>query len=393
MDAVRVIWDESFAAYDFGAGHPMAPVRLLLTSMLARELGLFDQPGVHVVGAEPASDEVLYSVHTPEFVAAVKAASVDPAATDLHAGLGTADVPVFPDMHEASARIVAASRDVALAVWNGEAAHGVNFTGGMHHAMTAHASGFCVYNDVAVAIQALLDAGARRVAYVDIDVHHGDGVEKIFWDEPRVLTISLHETGQVLFPGTGYANDIGGPRAEGEAVNVAFPPGTGDAAWLRAFHAVVPPLLRSFKPDVLVTQHGCDSHVLDPLAHMALSLDCQRASYEALHDLAHEVSAGRWVALGGGGYEVVDVVPRAWSHLIGIAAHAPVDPETAIPPGWRDYVMERFARHAPPRMTDGAEVHYRSWAMGHDPGDAVDRSVMATRRAVFPLRGLDPWFD
>jgi acetoin utilization protein AcuC len=393
VEVLRLIWDESFSAYDFGPGHPMAPIRLLLTSMLTRDLGLLEQAGVRVVGAEPAADDVLHLVHSPEFVAAVKAASGENPMINIGAGLGTADVPIFRDMHEASARIAAGSRDVALAVWNGEAAHGVNFAGGLHHAMAGHASGFCVYNDAAIAIQALLDAGAERVAYVDVDVHHGDGVERIFWDDPRVLTISLHETGRVLFPGTGYATDIGGSRAEGSAVNVAFPPGTADAAWLRSFHAIVPPLLRQFRPSVLVSQHGCDSHTLDPLSHMALSLDCQRASYESLHDLAHEVCGGRWVGLGGGGYEVIDVVPRAWAHLIAIAAHAPIVPETAVPATWRDYVMERFGRQAPQRMTDGAPVHYRSWSMGHDPGDPVDRVVMATRRAIFPLHGLDPWFD
>lgn len=392
-----MIWDEAFIKYDFGEGHPMAPVRLLLTSMLVRDLGLLAVDGVSVAGADPAPDELLELVHTPEFVAAVKAASeLPPGAArspDLRTGLGTDDVPIFAAMHEASARIAQASHDVAMAVWNGEALHGVNFTGGMHHAMPGNASGFCVYNDAGIAIRSLLDAGARRIVYVDIDAHHGDGVERIFWDDPRVLTISLHETGQVLFPGTGYANDIGGPRAEGEAVNVAFPPATPDAAWLRSFHAVVPPLIRAARPDVLVTQHGCDSHTLDPLTHMALSVDAQRAAAEALHDLAHEVCQGRWVALGGGGYEVVDVVPRSWAHLVAIAAHHPVEPSTPVPEAWREYVHERFARVSLPLMTDGAEVHYRSWAMGHDPSDPVDRSVMATRRAVFPLHGLDPWFD
>ncbi len=250
-----------------------------------------------------------------------------------------------------------------------------------------------VTSRVPATIRALLDAGARRVAYVDVDVHHGDGVEHIFWNDPRVLTISLHETGRVLFPGTGYASDVGGPDAEGTAVNVAFPPGTGDAPWLRAFSAVVPALLRAFEPEVLFTQNGCDSHVLDPLAHMALSLDGQRAAYVALHELAHEVAGGRWVAVGGGGYEVVDVVPRAWSHLVGIAAHHPVPPSTAVPESWREYVVERFGRAAPLRMTDGAAADHRPWSSGHDPEDAVDRAVMATRKAVFPVHGLDPWYD
>jgi acetoin utilization protein AcuC len=393
MEAVRVEWDESLLGYDFGPGHPLSPLRLELTARLARDLGVFRHAGVSLSGIEPVTDEQLATVHTPEYIAAVRAASVEPDYLDEDLGLGTDDVPVFPGMHEASARIVGGTLDAAMAVWKGEASHAVNIAGGLHHAMPAKASGFCVYNDVAVAIRALLEAGVQRVAYVDIDVHHGDGVERIFWDEPRVMTISLHETGRVLFPGTGYPHDIGGQHAQGQAVNVAFPPGTADGPWLRAFHAVVPALLRSFEPEILITQHGCDSHLLDPLAHMALSLDAQRESYVALHDLAHEAAGGRWVALGGGGYEIVDVVPRAWAHLLAIAAHHPIDPQVEVPETWRVYVEECYGRQAAARMTDGRELWWRSWATGHDPEDAVDRAVMATRKAVFPLHGLNAWFD
>ena len=390
----RVIWDERFAGYDFGPGHPMAPVRLELTARLCRDLGLFDDPSrVEVVGAEPADDGLLTTVHDPAYVAAVRAASDDPSRADPARGLGTEDDPVFHGMHEASARVVAGTVDVARAVCAGTAEHGVNFCGGLHHAMPDRASGFCVYNDVAVGIRALLDAGARRVAYVDVDVHHGDGVERIFWDEPRVLTISVHESGRALFPGTGFADELGGRSAEGTAVNVALPAGTGDAGWLRAVHSVVPPLVRAFAPDVLVTQHGCDSHVLDPLAHLAVTLDAQRAVQTTLHELAHEVCGGRWVATGGGGYEVVDVVPRAWAHLVAIASHQPLPPETEVPQAWRDHVSHLLGRPGPARMTDGATPWWRSWEVGYDPDDAVDRAVMATRKAVFPLHGLDPWFD
>jgi acetoin utilization protein AcuC len=390
----RVIWDDSFAAYDFGPGHPMAPLRLDLTARLCRGLGLFDDPSrVEVVGAEPASDELLRTVHDAEYIAAVKAASADPRRADEARGLGTEDDPAFRGMHEASARIVAGTVDVARAVCAGTASHGVNFCGGLHHAMPDRASGFCVYNDVAAGIRALLAAGARRVAYVDVDVHHGDGVERIFWDDPRVLTVSVHESGRALFPGTGFADELGGTSAEGDAVNVALPPGTGDAGWLRAVHSVVPQLLRAFRPDVLVTQHGCDSHVLDPLAHLSVTVDAQRAVQTSLHDLAHELCEGRWVALGGGGYEVVDVVPRTWSHLVGIASHQPVPPETEIPEVWSDHVSLLIGRPGPRRMTDGVEPWWRSWEVGYDPDDAVDRAVMATRKAVFPLHGLDPWFD
>jgi len=393
VEALRLIWDEEFTAYDFGPAHPMAPIRWELTALLARDLGLLGAPGVHVTGAEPAPDDVLTTVHQVAYLSAVKTASEDPRHADVRFGLGTDDVPAFAGMHAASARIAAGTRDVALAVWSREAEHGVNFCGGLHHAMPAAASGFCVYNDIAVAIRALLDAGAQRVAYVDVDVHHGDGVERIFWDDDRVLTISLHETGQFLFPGTGFPDDIGGRAAEGYAVNVALPPGTADAGWLRAFDAVVPSLLRAFRPQILVSQHGCDSHVLDPLAHLALSLDAQRTAAHQVHQLAHDLCDGRWVATGGGGYEVVDVVPRAWSHLVGIAAHRPVAPDAAVPQSWRDYVVSRCRRPAPQRMTDGGDGEWQSWATGYDPAAPVDRAVLATRRAVFPHHGLDPWFD
>ncbi len=198
-------------------------------------------------------------------------------------------------MHEASALVAGATLAAAAAMWSGQAAHGANVAGGLHHAMRRAASGFCIYNDPAIAIRWLLEQGAARIGYVDIDVHHGDGVQAAFYDDPRVLTISLHEHPVTLFPGTGLPGETGGPQAEGTAVNVALPAGTGDAGWLRAFHAVVPPLLRAFRPDILVSQHGCDTHRLDPLAHLELTVDGQRAAHQALHELAHEVAGGRWL--------------------------------------------------------------------------------------------------
>ena len=255
MEALRLLWDDGYLRYDFGPTHPMAPIRLELALRLMRDLELLSAPGVAVTRPEPAGDADLLSVHTPGFVDAVKAASAAGGPADLAHGLGTDDVPVFEGMHDATALIAGGSVAAALAVWDGQAEHAVNFAGGLHHAMPARASGFCVYNDAAMAIRALRAAGARRVAFVDVDVHHGDGVERVFWDDPDVLTISLHETGRVLFPGTGHAGDVGGGDAMGCAVNVAFPRGTGDGPWLRAFHAVVPALVRDFAPDVLVTQH------------------------------------------------------------------------------------------------------------------------------------------
>jgi len=386
-----VVFDKTLTDYDFGPSHPMSPLRVDLTMRLAESLGVVGGPGstLDVVNAPMATDEQVATVHTAELIEAVKAMSLDPYQVDEVHGLGTDDNPAFEGMHTAASHIVGASVEAARQVWSGEHLHAANITGGLHHAMPDRASGFCIYNDIAVAIRWLLDNGAERVAYVDVDVHHGDGVEKVFYDDPRVLTVSLHETGQMLFPGTGFPADTGGPDAQGSAVNVALPPGTADAGWLRAFHAVVPPLVREFKPDVLVTQHGCDSHIDDPLAHLSLTVDGQRAAYLALHDLAHEVCDGRWVVTGGGGYSVVDVVPRAWTHLLAIVGGSPLDPHTETPDDWREHVRTLLGRTAPFRLTDGRTPAYRDWAEGYDPSTWLDRAIHATREAAFPPNGLD----
>ncbi len=386
--SVHLTWDETFTAYDFGPVHPMAPLRVELTIRLAREFGLLDRANVAVCKAEVAHDDLLSLVHEPDYIDAVRRVSAAPERPDLARGLGTDDTPAFAGMHEASARIVGATVACAEAVWTGGAEHGVNIVGGLHHAMPGAASGFCVYNDVAVAIAWLLHHGAERVAYVDVDVHHGDGVERAFWDEDRVLTVSIHESGRTLFPGTGWPEDIGGSAAKGSAVNLALPAGTGDDDWLRAFHAIVPPLIEEFRPQVLVTQSGCDSHVSDPLGHLTLSVDAQRMSYAALHDLAHRYADGRWIATGGGGYDIVGVVPRAWTHLIAEAAGSPLDPATEIPSAWREYITARLGLLAPRRMTDGRTPTWRNFNDGYDPADPVDRAVNATRNAAFPAHGI-----
>jgi acetoin utilization protein AcuC len=383
-----VVFDQTLTEYDFGPSHPMSPVRVDLTMRLARDLGVLDR--LRTVPAPMASDDLIATVHEPRLIEAVMRAGADPAGFAPAYGLGSDDNPVFHDMHRAASHVVGASVEAFRQVWSGESLHSANITGGLHHAMPDHASGFCIYNDVAIGITWLLANGARKVAYVDVDVHHGDGVEKIFYDDPRVLTISLHETGQTLFPGTGFAPDSGGPEARGSAVNVALPPGTADAGWLRAFHATVPALLREFAPDVLVTQHGCDSHRDDPLADLMLSVDGQRASYLALHELAHEVCGGKWVVTGGGGYALVEVVPRAWSHLLALVGGHPLDATTQTPESWREHVRERLGRPAPYRLTDGADAAYRDWSEGYDPASWLDRTIMATREEIFPYHGLDP---
>ncbi len=399
---LHVAWGERLTDYHFGPGHPLAPVRVELTMRLAHEFGLWTKPGVTVAAPAPATGAELELVHDARYIEAVRTVSrwaEDLGARGLEAyqlryarvfGLGTGDQPVFPGMHEASALVTGATLAAARAVWSGTAGHGVSIAGGMHHAMAARASGFGVYNDPAIAIAWLLGHGAERNAYVDIDPHHGDRVEAAFYADPRVLTISLHQHPATLFPFTGLPAETGGRGAEGSAVNVALPAGTGDAGWLRAFHAIVPPLLRQFGPQVLVSQHGADTHRRDPLAHLELSIDGQRAAHAAIHALAHEAAGGRWLLTGGGGYELVHVVPRTWTHLLAEAAGQPINPETPTPGPWRDYVERRTGLPAPEQMTEGAPTEFEPFQSGSNPTDPVDRAIMTTRNAVFPLHGLPP---
>jgi acetoin utilization protein AcuC len=396
---LHVSWDEKLVSYDFGSRHPMAPIRVKLTMELAIAFGVFTYSDVSVESALPASDAELHLVHDREYIDVVRqagwlgksdnAAPIDAAALLRH-GLGTEDDPVFPRMHEASALVAGATLAAARAIRDGSAQHGASISGGLHHAMRDHASGFCIYNDPAIAIAWLLEQGAERIAYVDIDVHHGDGVQAAFWNDPRVLTISLHEHPATLFPGTGRPGETGGPDADGSAVNVALPAGTRDAGWLRAFHGVVPPLLRQFRPQILVSQHGCDTHWSDPLANLELTIDAQRAAHAALHKLAHEVCDGRWLLTGGGGYQLVQVVPRSWTHLLAEAAGRPIDPSASTPLLWREYVREVAAGPPPEVMTEGGTAEFPRFESGYDPAEPVDQAIIATRNAVFPSHGLMP---
>ena len=394
-DAVAVVWDEALATYDFGPGHPLAPIRVQLAMRLAQDFGVLDVVNM-LTPVVPASLGELLAVHDPAYIDAVQRASTHPGSVDVHHGLGTPDDPIFPDMHAASALVAGATLAAARAVHSGAAQHAVNIAGGLHHAMPTSASGFCIYNDIGVAIAWLLTQGVQRIAYIDVDVHHGDGVQAMFYDDPRVLTVSIHESPLTLFPGTGFPEEVGGAGALGSAVNIALPAGTGDQGWLRAFHAVVPQVLEAFAPEIIVSQHGCDSHLDDPLAHLALSVDGQRMSYEAIHRWAHRFSDGRWIAVGGGGYEWVDVVPRAWTHLLAEAAGSPIDPQSETPEAFRSYVERSMGRPGPQRMTDGSNPWPKPFDQGFDPGNAVDAAVLATRAAVFPYLGLDvdpdPWF-
>jgi acetoin utilization protein AcuC len=374
-----VRYGDDVPMYDHGPEHPLRPARVTLTRRLILDYGIVDGVRAREVDARDASDEELLRVHTAGYLDAVKRAGHGEAGEWARYGLGPGDNPIFPDMHEAAAHVAGATITAAEAVLSGRVEHAFNPAGGLHHAMPERASGFCVYDDPAVAIAWMLDHGASRVAYVDVDVHHGDGPQAIFYDDPRVLTISIHQDGRTLFPGTGFVDETGRGEAVGTKVNVPVPPQTGDGAWLSALESIVPPLVTAWKPDVLVTQLGCDTHTTDPLAWLDLTTAAYRRAAVVLHGLAHEAAGGRWVATGGGGYQWARVVPRAWT--ICFAEMAGAEIPDFLPEAWLELVRHEY-RMSVPEFLSEEPVPNR----GRD--EAVDRVVAEVRSRIFPAHGL-----
>ena len=321
-DRTLVVYDDVFASYDFGRSHPMRPVRLALTMELSPAARRPGPPRRDGPGAAVARPTTCSSSSTTRCTS--RASSAPPTTCSAGCRCAGASAPATSPSSRPCTRRARSSpaRACRPPGPSGRAPPSTPSTS------PAGCTTRCAPGPAASASTTTppspspgcCRAGAERVAYVDVDVHHGDGVEAAFYDDPRVLTISLHESGRTLFPGTGWADQVGGDAALGHNVNVALPAGTGDAGWLRAFTAVVPPALRAFRPQVLLTQHGCDTHALDPLAHLLCSVDGQRTTYRLLHELAHELCGGKWVVTGGGGYEPVQVVPRAWTHLLAEVA-------------------------------------------------------------------------
>ncbi|WLP91085.1 acetoin utilization protein AcuC [Gordonia sp. NB41Y] len=406
-----VIWSEDFLSYRWAHSHPMNPVRLALTMTLAQSLGILDD--VDLTPPLQIDDDALTVVHSRDYIDAVRAvgsgmASLSGPLLERLFGLGDSDNPVFDGMHEAARLLVGGTLAAAQAVHSGSVRRAVNIGGGMHHAMKSRAAGFCIYNDCAVAIRWLLEQGYDRIAYIDIDAHHGDGVQVEFAADPRVLTVSLHQHPATLWPGTGWPTEVGDGDAQGTAVNLPFMPDTSDRMWLRGFHAVVPSVIAAFRPQILISQCGADSHRADPLTDLSLTVDGQREAMIAMRELAEKHCEGRWIVVGGGGYGVVNVVPRSWSHMIGVVLDKDVDVTTQIDETWcataeqiSTQVHSDYARPPETVMGDtGADVNYPAWDgdTGQQPPDGVaesalrqtDRAIMATRKAVLPLHGLDP---
>jgi acetoin utilization protein AcuC len=337
------------------------------------------EPGL---APEPATDDELLAVHSAAYIAAVRRFGADPSLAPAFGIESMGDVPPFPGMHEASAAVAGGSLGAMAAILRGDVEHAYHPGGGLHHAMPARASGFCVYDDPALAISSARRAGLR-VLYVDLDVHHGDGVEAIHRDDPGVMTVSFHESGRYLFPGTGFADEIGDGVAAGTVVNVPFEPLSGEGAWPAAVRTLVPSLAAAFGPDLIVSQHGADSHAWDPLAHLRVTTTAMGEAARLVDSVAHRFAGGRWLATGGGGYEVYRVVPRAWALTWLAGAHRDV-PDT-VPAAWRERWAPEAARWdagpLPERFKDPPNAGY--------PLRADQRAAEAeSLKTVAKIRGL-----
>jgi len=337
------IYSDNFGSYAYSAGHPMRPVRLKLTFELIKSLGLDAAPFSSIIEARKATEKELLLFHTLEYIRALKEANtgIIPVDGPSH-GLGMGDNPVFQGVYDWSCLSAGASLQAAEMVATGQADIAFNVAGGLHHAMPSRASGFCYINDAAVAIKYLAALG-KRVAYVDIDAHHGDGVEYAFYDSDKCLTISIHENGNWLFPGTGFVTDAGAGHGKGFSVNLPLPPETGDAVFVDAFNRIVPPFIEAFRPDILVTQLGVDTFETDPITHLGLTTN----GFEEMVKRFKSFNIP-WVALGGGGYDLSNVA-RAWT--LAWAIMNDIEPPETIPDDFlqknSDIFRSKFLRDEP----------------------------------------------
>jgi acetoin utilization protein AcuC len=337
------VWDPAVTGYRFRPDHPFNPKRLELTVSLIEAMGLVGGEQTPVVAPREATDEELLRVHSREYVEAVKRFSREGAdLTDAWKwGLGTDDTPVFPGMHAVTALVVGGTIRAAELVMGGECTRAFNVAGGLHHAHRDRGSGFCVYSDLAAAIAWIREAHGARVMYIDYDAHHGDGVQGIFYDDPEVLTLSIHESGRYLFPGTGFVDELGDGEGYGYSLNLPLEPFTEDGSWSWLHEKLLPEVAEAFRPDVIVLQNGCDGHVLDPLTHLRATTRLYEDTLRTVGEIADRLCGGRIVATGGGGYAVWPVVPRAWTLVwAGLSGQAA---PSQVPHEW----LERWQYEAP----------------------------------------------
>ncbi len=363
---VGLIYTNEYQKYNFGPQHPLRPLRIKLTYSLIEKLGLLNNESLEIIAPRMCTSEELEMVHSKDYIEAVKRLSDDPTDKGIKPytyGLGPGDNPIFKGMYEASSLVCGASLVAADLVWKeNDLNFAFNPAGGLHHAMKNRASGFCIFNDIAVAIKHLQKLEKNiRIAYLDIDCHHGDGVQWLFYDDPNVLTISLHQSGKFLFPGTGDTKERGENEGQGYAINFPLLPETSNKMYLKLFRKCVPRILEKYQPDILLTQLGVDTHFNDPLTQMGLSISIYRDLGQTIETCATDYCNNRWLAFGGGGYQM-SVVPRAWAIFLSKMLH--IDLENKLPDDWIREVKENVPYEETPYLlwdrNDKIEVQHLS---------------------------------
>ncbi|WP_453994386.1 acetoin utilization protein AcuC [Bacillus nitroreducens] len=375
------VYSDQLLKYRFSQDHPFNQTRVMLTYDLLKSLNLLNDSSL--LSPRIATDEELELVHDPRFIEAVKLAGEGKLSEDRAQGfgIGTEDTPVFPGMHEASALLVGATLSAVDHVMSGKSNHALNLGGGLHHGFRGKASGFCVYNDSSVAIRYMQQKYNVRVLYVDTDAHHGDGVQWTFYDDPNVCTLSIHETGRYLFPGTGNVNERGSGKGYGYTFNIPLDAFTEDDSWLHAYRTSFKEITEYFKPDVIFTQNGVDSHYYDPLTHLSATMRIYREIPKLAHELAHQYCDGRWIAVGGGGYDIWRVVPRAWS-LIWLEMIGKSDISGELPKDWINRWQPK-AKFALPSYWDDEPTIYPPIPR---KAEIEEKNALTVTKALYPIR-------
>ncbi|MBS4173843.1 acetoin utilization protein AcuC [Bacillus sp. FJAT-49736] len=334
-DAV-FIYSEELLSYRFSNQHPFNQIRIKLTLDLLRKMNAITD--ADIVAPRMATDAEIALNHDPSYISAVKNAGSNQLSAERAEsfGLGTEDTPIFPNMHEASALAVGGTLTAVDEVMSGRFSHALHLGGGLHHGFRGKASGFCVYNDCSVALKYLQEKYNARVLYIDTDAHHGDGVQWSFYDDENICTVSIHETGRYLFPGTGNVNEWGTGKGYGYSFNIPLDAFTEDESWLECYSTSVKKIAEYFKPDIILTQNGADAHYYDPLTHLSATMKIYREIPKLAHELAHQYCGGKWIAVGGGGYDIWRVVPRAWSLLWHEMTNNDIKDST-LPASWLEY--------------------------------------------------------
>ncbi|WP_280525838.1 acetoin utilization protein AcuC [Planococcus soli] len=375
------IFSEDQLGYKFSETHPFNQKRLVLTIDLLKKMNAL--PDDLIVPARIATDEELLLAHDGRYIDIVKKASrgeVTPEAGESY-GIGTEDTPIFENMHEASARLVGGTLTAVDYVMEGKAQHALNLGGGLHHGFRGKASGFCIYNDSSVAINYLKTKYNARVLYIDTDAHHGDGVQWSFYDDPDVCTVSIHETGRYLFPGTGNINERGSGQGYGTSFNFPIDAFTEDESFLEIYRTSMKEIIEFFKPDVILTQNGADAHYLDPLTHLYGTMNIYKEIPRIAHELAHEYCEGRWIAVGGGGYDIWRVVPRAWS-LIWLEMNNFPIPSGKLPESW----IEQWQPESPVKLIDTWEDPPNMYQAIPRKSEITDKNLQMLNKALYMIR-------